>query len=519
MKKLISCLLILIISLFCFCCYNSFVFLPGEGATSEIKPYEAFASNISKEGELNLSWNYKEATTGAKMTVETPTETFEKVFTRDENEYKLKLEQDKLYKFKIIFETTDEGASDNIVEFSRFFSESAKNVNFPRMEINTKNSILPTADKVSAPKGYLGGSVINNEYVYSVVKMYDENNKMIYRSASDGHYSRAQIKIRGNTSTYTEKKPLKLKLYAAYDMLIDLVDGRKNKRYESQDWILLKCGNNLNQIVGTTVNQTVGSEFTTKHAYLSLFVNGDYKGLYVLSEDVDRGDVIKGHQGRCAIEQDGYIIEQDAYWWNSELYFKTPMMSKKSNLYTFIYPNPKNLQEGSTEFEYIKNYITEMEQFLVVRDNENLKKYIDYESFAKWILTQDYIGNADPCGSNIYLTKKDSVDSLLCMGPTWDYDAILGLEGFSYVRHYFYYQYLFHVPEFVNVYKSIYNETKDKVLTNVKTEISKINKTGYDVLIEYEYKRYGTDDRTIDENMVMIEEWFENKIAWLDENI
>lgn len=517
MKKLMSCLLILVMSLFCFCGYTSPAFYPGEGATSEFKPYEAFASNISDGGELKLSWRYKEATSGAIMKVETPYETFEKTFTKYESEYKIKLEEDKLYKFKITFNTTDEKASDKVIEFSRFYSESAKNVSFPRMEINTKNSILPTSDNVSAPIGLAGNSIINNEYVYSVVKMYDENNKKIYQSADDGHYSKAQIKIRGNTSTYSEKKPLKLKLNTAYDMLVDLVDGRKYKRNESTDWILLKTGNSIKQLVGATVNDAVGSEYSVKCAYISLFVNGDYNGLYIITEDVSRGEVINGYQSRCNIDSDGYIIEQDAYWWNAELYFATPIMNE-TNLYTFVYPNPKKLSEGSEKFNYIKNYITQMETHLIYNTNE-LKNYIDYSSFAVWILTQDYIGNIDGLGSNIYLTKKDSKDSLLCMGPTWDYDAIFGVVEFSYIRQCFYFYYLFQISEFVEVYKNLYNSTKNSVLQSVKNEILKLNKSGYDTLIEFENKRWGGNNRTIDQNIQRVEDWFTKKIDWMDKNI
>lgn len=59
-------------------------------------------------------------------------------------------------------------------------------------------------------------------------------------------------------------------------------------------------------------------------------------------------------------------------------------------------------------------------------------------TFAKWLLAHDILGTWDSCG--VYLTKKNSTDSLLKMGLLWDFDSTYTYkEDFAGIHNSYYF--------------------------------------------------------------------------------
>ena len=75
------------------------------------------------------------------------------------------------------------------------------------MEITTVNNEEPVADQVSPPEGCYGAGLQNATKVPARM-IISKNDETIYDS---GEYEKKQsgltIKLRGNTSAYSEKKP------------------------------------------------------------------------------------------------------------------------------------------------------------------------------------------------------------------------------------------------------------------------------------------------------------------------
>ena len=114
------------------------------------------------------------------------------------------------------------------------------------------------------------------------------------------------IKIRGNTSAYDEKKPYKIKLQKKADLLLR---GEDNI-YKDKNWLLIK-DETLNAKMGFKLNELLGFEWTPQYRYVNLVINGNYKGVYMLVEAITRNN-----KCRLCVDDDGYIFEYDAYWWN-----------------------------------------------------------------------------------------------------------------------------------------------------------------------------------------------------------
>ena len=74
----------------------------------------------------------------------------------------------------------------------------------------------------------------------------------------------------------------------------------------------------LNTLVGLKVNELIEMQWTPQYCFVNLMINGDYRGIYILTESVKR-DI----DCRLNVDKTGYIIEYDAYWWNEDVYFES----------------------------------------------------------------------------------------------------------------------------------------------------------------------------------------------------
>lgn len=388
---------------------------------------------------------------------------------------------------------------------SCMYIEHIQQMKFPRIEITTLNAELPTCQAVYPPEGAWGISITDNEYVKCNIEIYGEDNTLTYCTSSN--FNDAKIRVRGNTSALNDKKPLKIKLDNEEDLLKDI--NLENGTTESDNWVLLKSGFSLNHIVGSTVSELLQMDYTPRYQYVILTVNGDYRGIYILCESIEE------KIGKCDIEDDGYIVELDSYWWNEEVYFESPLNVGRGVKYTFKFPD--EIKSDSIEYNYIKEYVTNFENALIL--GNEYTNYLDMESMAKWTLAHDILCAQDSGGSNIYFTKKDSSnESLLKMGPLWDFDSIMWKTDIdSNIRgeSWFCLMYLANKETFLTNYRELSNNTLDLVTDTVMAEINNIDYDIYSDLLVYEEVRYNIDYTGIIEKNNAIELYLNERIDFL----
>ncbi len=337
----------------------------------------------------------------------------------------------------------------------------------PLLSIETVDGAEPSATKVYPPEGAVGESIVS-EHVpgHLVMTLKGES---IYDS---GDYVKGEsgirFKIRGNsTGVNNKQKPYKLKLSKKADLL-NISKDLKNK-----NWALLSLNtwnkamsNNESGIlplVGLSVCRAMDFPWTPKTKLVNVMINGNYKGLYHLIETIERADC------RIATDKTGFVIENDAYWWKpGEVYFKTDKQHQYMG-YTFKYPDSDDITEE--QLSSISSYMNTVEEAIFKNDG-SAADYIDYESFAKWILAHDILGSSDAAGSNMYLYKEDlcenePTDVKLKMATLWDFDSsfLCADSDWSnlHTRSTFYYPQLFKDGAFVEKYLELYKAYKDKV--------------------------------------------------------
>ena len=193
----------------------------------------------------------------------------------------------------------------------------------PVMFVETVGGELPTAEPAVSPDGSVTGAITNRSIVMGRVFILNENRDTIYDS---GEYAQSEsgmtIRLRGNWSSRIDKTQYKLKL----EKKADLIDG--NPRKADRNWVL-KIDENMYPCVipSLKVNELIGLQWTPRYKWIHLVLNDSYRGLYQLIENVRRNP-----DCRIDVSKSGYIIEYDAYYWNEDVWFETPLHNLYRNI-------------------------------------------------------------------------------------------------------------------------------------------------------------------------------------------
>jgi len=169
--------------------------------------------------------------------------------------------------------------------------------------------------------------------------------------------------------------------------------------------------------------------------FCELFLDGEYQGLYNLTEKVKRGgnrvDIAKlKPEDTTGVElSGGYIIEMNHNGapgaWDSQY---LPINYATSQLpVQFKYVYPKAAEIHPLQASYIKEYVDHFEFSLHQSDYADpvngYRKWIDVSTFIDFMLVNEFSTNYDSYGRSTYLYKeKDTDGGKLKIGPPWDYD-------------------------------------------------------------------------------------------------
>lgn len=387
----------------------------------------------------------------------------------------------------------------------------------PLLVIDTDSGKDPDGHPVYPPDGAWGVGLAGNEYCTGTMLVYlgDEllYNSGDYNSSND---TGVRIRLRGNTSAFGQKKPYKIKLEKKADLLFRGVQG-----YEDKEWVLLNTweDNIVKTVIGFKIGELLGLGWHPAYRYVNVVLNGDYKGVYILAESVKRASY------RCDVAKSGYILEDDAYWWNEEVYFKGEILPYPVG-YTFKYPDSDDV--GATQISLIKNYIIDFESAL--KSGVGYEEYIDVESFAAWLLAHDILGTRDSGGANRFLYKYNyneqaPTSTKLKMGILWDFNTCFRAEGWSTIHgksYSFYYTWLLKYDSFVDIYTSLWHKVKAVLPDEISLTLDSLLQSEGEALdksMEYELARWGYSP---EETAVLYDKYkslLNERIEWISANI
>ena len=220
-----------------------------------------------------------------------------------------------------------------------------------------------------------------------------------------------QIRGRGHSSWKGAKKPYKLKLGEK----MAIMGMPKNKH-----WALLKPSENT--VAGLQIGKLMDMAWTPSFRPVEVVLNGDYIGLYFLTETIriDKNRVNIYEQKDKEIDPNlingGWLVEVDNY--RDECQITIPE-NNKWNL-TLRYHSPEDLSNAqlqwlTDEFKAINSTIYSSD-----KTSKAWEEYIDVESMARFFILHEVMDNPDGFHGSFYLHKDLSNNSKWIAGPIWD---------------------------------------------------------------------------------------------------
>ncbi len=231
-----------------------------------------------------------------------------------------------------------------------------------------------------------------------------------------------QIKGRGNwTWSAFDKKPYRLKLSSKAALL-----GLKANKH----FALLAHADDPHGFMRNTVGFFLSERFelpwTPKQRPVELVLNGDYRGLYFLTElirvDKDRVNITE-QEDLCTHPDSitgGWLVEIDNY--DSDPHIT--ITEGDGHPIIFTYKTPEALSTAQADFltEEMKRLNT-----LIYGDKENgeLWHYLDIEDLARFFLVQELVDNYESFHGSCYLYRDMGETEKWHFGPVWDFGSSL----------------------------------------------------------------------------------------------
>lgn len=298
------------------------------------------------------------------------------------------------------------------------------------------------------------------------------------------------IKVRGNGTYNTEKKPYEIKLTHSQGLL-----GMS----AAKEWILL-----ANAYDGSLLKNSLVQDFAANYTDLpsavnkpiDLYINGEYRGSYLLSEKVQvredyievdnlekRNSTVNGESENTEYQQiieddisyvagienpkditGGYLVEMvPGHLLDDSLsYFYT------NNGTLFKLKSPK--YASKEEVCYIKGIFDEVESAVSAEDGINphtgrhYSEIIDVETWIQKYLLELVFQNSDMSyASMFYYKDSDSINPQLYAGSPWDYDLCLPNESstdcFPYTTQMYLREELLQFEEVQSAFEQVYETT------------------------------------------------------------
>lgn len=249
------------------------------------------------------------------------------------------------------------------------------------------------------------------------------------------YFGKIGIEIRGQSSQMFPKKQygFELRTPKNADTSVSLLGLPKES-----DWILSAPYTDktfLRDAMTYYLGRRLG-EYAPRTVFCELFIDSDYKGVYVLTEkikkDNDRVNVstLKITDVTGDDLTGGYIVKIDKGDYNDYYGWYMEKMANDHPIFmAWEYPKPENIV--AQQKNYIKKFITDFENAL---DGSNYKdpvngyrKYIDVKSFVDFLIVNELGRNVDGYRLSSYFHKdKDTKGGKLKAGPLWDFNLAYG---------------------------------------------------------------------------------------------
>jgi hypothetical protein len=298
----------------------------------------------------------------------------------------------------------------------------------PIISINTFGSTILDEPRIKAEMGIInhGPGKINNKL-----------------DSFNTFHGWINIEIKGESAQMFPKKSY---LFETQDSLGENRNVSLLGLPEENDWILYAPYSDktlIKNVLSFKLARDMG-RYATRTQYCELFIDGSYKGLYVLMEkikqDKNRVDISKLRPEDIEGDQltGGYILRVDKVDNNDFPAFTAfPGVSIPGEEPVKLqYFDPSGEDLHTAQQVYIRDYIRQFEQALNTSSYLSYFKgyhdFIDKDALVDYILVNEISKNIDTYIFSTYMYKdRDSKGGKLTMGPVWDFNIAYGNVNYN----------------------------------------------------------------------------------------
>ncbi len=268
-----------------------------------------------------------------------------------------------------------------------------------------------------------------------------------------------KVKLRGNSTSKAEKKPVNIKL-SSKQSILGMDAGKK--------WCILANAFDKSLIrnaLAFDLANKMGLNYISQQRFVDLYYNDKYIGSYLISEPVDPGSNL------VDIEEEGddFMLEVERERWEDDVtYFNT----KSGIRFAFNVPEVPT----DAQFKAVETKINDLEKALKTYRYSEYSKYIDVDSFVNYYIVCEIFKAVD---FNYSSTRFYQKDGKIYAGPLWDVDLSSGNASNKFYTGYYkdgvsykdlfctelkWYGYLFKSDEFV----ALVNERMKEMLPTIE---------------------------------------------------
>jgi hypothetical protein len=272
---------------------------------------------------------------------------------------------------------------------------NAQSGTLPVMYIETQNHQPITSKTVYIPGTYF---IIDNQ------------NPDLNVGSVDSPMS-LEIRGRGHSSWKGVKKPYKIKLAEKTPLL-----GMNKHKH----WALLKFYEPT--VAGMQLGNIMGMDWTPSTRPVEVVLNGDYLGLYLLTETnrISKNRLNIYEQPNWNEDENtipyGWLVEVDNYHETNQISIWEYDIWNLS----ITYHSPDSLSSAQRqwligEFQDINSAIYDDD-----KTNSKWEQMIDVDAMARYFIIQEVLDNSDGFHGSFYLHKDRDDDARWVAGPLWD---------------------------------------------------------------------------------------------------
>ena len=287
---------------------------------------------------------------------------------------------------------------------------------------------------------------------------------------------------------------------------------------ENRDWALVaNFGDktHLRNYMMTRLSEWLGARYTPRCRFVELYLNREYKGLYLLSETV------KVAKNRVNIPESDttFLIEKE-----SSKKQDTPFVTSSMG-FSFHVKSPRDLKQESADL--LVSHLNDFESYLTSTanaDGEGMGDWIDLDDFLLYYWVQEFSKNEDGnFARSIFMTWQK--DGPIRFGPLWDFDISFGNESYKqnrspsewYIRNFRWFNHIFKNPSVRKVARVYWLQNRNtfRALVDSVPVYRKIIERALD----NEYKRWpimqNTENWALKDPYEDYEEAIETMVSWM----